>query len=78
MAIVRTDTTTGKDETVNQLGAGSYFGEVALIKNQPRNATVVATKPTTCYVLDREEFRSVVDTSDSFESELRKAMFERN
>ena len=78
VAIVRTDTTTGKEETVNQLGPGSHFGEVALIKDQPRNATVVATEPTTCYVLDREEFRSVIDTSDSFESELRKAMFERN
>ncbi len=78
VAIVRTDAATGKQQTVNQLGVGSYFGEVALIENQPRNATVVATEPTTCYVLDREEFRSVIDTSDSFESELRKAMFERN
>ena len=65
-------------EIINQLAAGSYFGEVSLIKNQPRNASVIATQDTTCYVLDREEFRQVVDTSDSFESELRKALFERN
>ena len=77
VAIVRKNPATGQDETINQLGEGSHFGEVALIKDQPRNATVVATKPTTCYVLDREEFRSVIETSDSFESELRKAMFER-
>ena len=68
----------GKQNVVNRLEAGSYFGEVALIKNQPRNASVIATEPTTCYVLTREEFRSVVDSSDSFESELRKALFERN
>lgn len=68
----------GKQVTVNQLDAGSYFGEVALIQNQPRNASVFANRETTCYVLDREEFRSVVDSSDSFESELRKALFERN
>lgn len=74
----RTETATGKTETVNQLHAGSYFGEIALIKNQPRNASIVAQTSTTCYVLDREEFREVVDSSDSFESELRKAMFERN
>ena len=78
VAIMRASDVTGKQEKVNQLGAGSYFGEVSLIKDQPRNASVVAIEPTTCYVLDREEFRSVVDTSDSFESELRKAMFERN
>ena len=68
----------GQQEIVNQLDAGSYFGEVALIKDQPRNASVTAATDTTCYVLDRSEFRAVVDSSDSFESELRKAMFERN
>ncbi len=59
------------------LDTGAYFGEIALIKDQPRNADVIAAEPTACYVLDRKEFRQVVDTSDSFESELRKALFER-
>lgn len=68
----------GQQSIVNQLSEGSYFGEVALIKDQPRNASVIASEDTTCYVLDREEFRQVVDSSDSFESELRKALFERN
>ncbi|MFK7768304.1 MAG: ATP-binding cassette domain-containing protein [Mariniblastus sp.] len=71
-------TSTGEVEIINQLATGNYFGEVALIKDQPRNASVIATQDTTCFVLDREEFREVVDTSDSFESELRKALFERN
>jgi len=78
VTVERTNRTTGKTETLKQLDKGSYFGEVALIKNQPRNASVIAKTKTTCYVLDRDEFRAVVDTSDSFESELRKAMFERN
>ncbi len=67
-----------REQPVTQLGTGAYFGEVALIKDQPRNANVTAIEDTTCYVLDREEFRNVVDSSDSFESELRKALFERN
>jgi len=78
VTVQRNDKMTGKTETLKQLDKGSYFGEVALIKNQPRNASVIAKTRTRCYVLDREEFRAVVDTSDSFESELRKAMFERN
>lgn len=73
-----TKTENGALKPVTQLNAGSYFGEVALIKDQPRNANVTAIEPTTCYVLERHEFRSVVDSSDSFESELRKALFERN
>ena len=67
-----------REQPVTQLGSGNYFGEVALIKDQPRNANVTAIEDTTCYVLDREEFRNVIDSSDSFESELRKALFERN
>ena len=75
---IRRKDESGVEQTVNRLSSGSFFGEVSLIKDQPRNASVVATEPTTCYVLDREEFRAVVESSDSFDSELRKAMFERN
>ncbi len=65
-------------EPVNELEAGRYFGEVALIKEQPRNATITASVPTTCYVLERDEFRKVVDASDSFKEEIRKVMFARS
>lgn len=65
-------------EPVNKMGAGSYFGEVALLKNQPRNATVTATEDTVCYVLDRDEFNAAIEASDSFDSEIRKAMFARS
>lgn len=66
------------DKPINELGAGRYFGEVALIKEQPRNATITATEPTVCYVLDRDEFRQVIDTSDTFKEEIRKVMFARS
>ena len=66
------------DEPINELGPGAYFGEVALVTNQPRNATIQAIEPTTCYVLDREEFRKVVEASDSFDAEIRKVLFARS
>lgn len=34
------------DEVVNQLQAGNHFGEVALLKHQKRNATVIAREAT--------------------------------
>lgn len=75
---VRVTTRATGETPINELGNGRYFGEVALIKEQPRNATVTATTPTTCYVLDREEFRKVIDTCDSFNEEIRKVMFARS
>lgn len=65
------------NKVVNSLHSGDYFGEVALIKDQPRNATVVATEPTSCFVLDKDEFRSILDTSATFDEQVRRAIFER-
>ena len=65
------------DNVVNQLPAGSFFGEVALIEDAPRNATVRARNDVACFILDKQEFQEVLDKSASFEEELRKAIFER-
>ena len=62
---------------VNELHAGSFFGEVALIEDAPRNATVRAKNKVACFILDKAEFQEVLDKSNSFEEELRKAIFER-
>jgi CRP-like cAMP-binding protein len=76
----RVQVTTKKtgDQPITDLGAGRYFGEVALMREQPRNATITAVEPTVCYVLERAEFRRIIDSSDSFEQEIRKALFARS
>lgn len=66
------------DNKVAQLHAGSFFGEVALIKDEPRNATIRATSDVVCFILDKDEFQEVINASASFEEALRRAMFERN
>ncbi len=62
---------------VNRLGAGSFFGEVSLIKEQPRNATVQAVAPVICFTLMKEDFQEVMGQSASFEEELRRVIFDR-
>jgi voltage-gated potassium channel len=42
------------------LGAGQFFGEIALLTGGPRTATVVATCPSTLLVLDIADFRDLV------------------
>lgn len=45
---------------VNSSGAGSSFGELALMYNAPRAATVVATQPCVLWTLDRVTFRKIL------------------
>jgi CRP-like cAMP-binding protein len=50
---VRTD---GTKAIVNVLGETDYFGELALLTEGPRTASVVTTQPTKCLVLTRWNF----------------------
>jgi voltage-gated potassium channel len=42
------------------LGSGQFFGEVALLTGAPRNATVVATQPSTLLALDVVDFHELL------------------
>lgn len=43
---------------VTQLGAGGAFGEMGLIEDMPRAATVTAVEPTTCALLAKWDFQN--------------------
>jgi hypothetical protein len=47
---------------VRTLGSGAHVGEVALLKNSPRTATVVATTDLTAWQLDSVPFLTAVTT----------------
>jgi CRP/FNR family transcriptional regulator, cyclic AMP receptor protein len=46
----------GSTVVVNTFGPNDYFGELALLDNGPRTASVIATAPTHCLILPRENF----------------------
>ncbi len=43
-----------------RLGPGEFFGEIALLTGEPRNATVVAVQPCTLLTLDIVDFRQLL------------------
>lgn len=53
----------GEAERMATLGAGDFFGEVAILRDSPRSATLRAATPATLLTMDRDEFRAVVAQS---------------
>jgi CRP/FNR family transcriptional regulator, cyclic AMP receptor protein len=56
------------------LGAGDYFGEVALLNESARTATITAESDLKCYGLTSWEFRPLVETQPSIAWKLLQAM----
>ena len=46
----------GRQFIVARLGPGDHFGEMSLLDEEPRSATVVATEDTEVFILQRDEF----------------------
>jgi putative ABC transport system ATP-binding protein len=65
------------DKKVATLEQGQYFGEAALITDEPRNASIVASEKSVFYALGKDNFRAVLEQSATFEQELRQALFNR-
>ncbi len=65
------------DRTVAELGRGDFFGEMALLDEQPRSADVVAKDATKCMVLLRWNFWSLVTKNPNVVRGLLKEMARR-
>jgi|SRR5436190_3266404 len=67
-----------KDGTkVNALGPGDFFGEIALVAQMPRTATVVATSPVRALVMRDQEFRGLMKDSPEVQLKILEALAER-
>jgi CRP/FNR family cyclic AMP-dependent transcriptional regulator len=45
---------------VNEFGPNDFFGEMSLLDDGPRTASVIATEPTRCLVLIAWDFASII------------------
>jgi CRP-like cAMP-binding protein len=54
---------------LTRLSTGSYFGELALISNEPRKATVTSVTALQCYTIDKLTFTSVLGSLQEAETQ---------
>jgi uncharacterized protein YhbP (UPF0306 family) len=70
----------GETRTLATLRRGQFFGEIAILRDTPRMATVRALGPTTLFAMERDVFRSLVaqsmGTTDDFDSVIRRRLDE--
>ena len=63
--------------SINRLGAGDFFGEIALVSDSPRTATVTATSPVRALVITDRSFRRLLDESPEIQRKVLVALAER-
>jgi CRP-like cAMP-binding protein len=57
-------------QEVAKLGAGDFFGDLALLDRAPRNATITALTPMELVVLGQREFSALIDDVPGFAHKL--------
>jgi CRP-like cAMP-binding protein len=66
-----------KGRKINTMSSGDFFGEIALVSNRPRTATVTATSPMRLLVVTDRAFRELMRKMPSIQSKVLAALAER-
>ena len=74
---VRRRASDGSERLLETLQAGTFFGERALMVDEPRNATCVAATDVETLVLDKVNFRQALEQSPSFRDQIQSIYFQR-
>lgn len=64
-------------ETIGQVGTGDFFGELALIEEHPRSATVVASEETDCLLFPAWEFTALLEEHPEIAVPIMRALIQR-
>jgi thioredoxin reductase (NADPH) len=67
----------GSEVVINRFGPGDYFGEIGLLNDAPRGATIRAKTSLELMALDRDTFANLIKSSQATEDEVRRVAAER-
>jgi CRP/FNR family transcriptional regulator, cyclic AMP receptor protein len=62
---------------VNTMGGGDFFGEIALVSQRPRTATVTTTSPVRALVVTEQAFRSLLGRTPDVQRKVLQALADR-
>ena len=65
------------DVALAEMGPGGFFGEMSLLDDFPRSATVVAAEPTHCALLSKWDFQKELRSHPEIGLELLKVLSRR-
>jgi len=65
------------DRVIATRGPGDYVGEIALLDQRPRTATVVATTPVVIEVIGQREFQTLLAKAPELSSDIMSTMAQR-
>ncbi len=68
---------TKRGKKLRDLGAGAFIGEIALISDVPRTATVTATSPVRLLVVTDRAFRGLIEEVPSIATKVLQSLGER-
>ena len=74
---VRVDKGSSPDEPLSYLTAGDFFGELALIEDHPRSATITAVDETDCVLFVAWEFTALLKEHPTIAVPIMYALIER-
>jgi CRP-like cAMP-binding protein len=67
----------GREIILSVLAPGDFFGEMALLDNEPRSATAIAAEETELLLLHRTEFQGVLAQNSSISTALIRVLNQR-
>jgi CRP-like cAMP-binding protein len=73
----QTGTIFKKNTRLAELGPGEFFGEMALVADAPRNASVIAGSDCELYVLYRQDFKKIMLSNIAIAAALQDTLKER-